>query len=139
KGTAPALTDLIASHVDMAFIQYSAFYDFYKAGKIKMLAIASPKRLPALPEVSTMAELGYPQIIAETWNMVSAPPKTPDAITGKLNAVIGQALSEPDVKARFEALHTTIEGGSIADARKFVAEDRARWKKVIEQAGIRPE
>ncbi|HEX4408601.1 MAG TPA: tripartite tricarboxylate transporter substrate binding protein [Xanthobacteraceae bacterium] len=139
KGTNPVLTDLIADHVDMAFIQYSAFYDFYKSGKAKIFAVASEKRVPDLAEISTMAELGYPQIVSETWNILSAPPKTPDAIIGKLNAAIAESLTLPDVKERFATLHTTVEGGNVEDARKFVAADRARWKKVIETAGIQPE
>jgi tripartite-type tricarboxylate transporter receptor subunit TctC len=139
KGTNPVLSDLIADHIDMAFIQYSAFYDFYKAGKAKILAVASVRRLPDLPEIPTMTELGYPQIVSETWNMLSAPPKTPESIISKLNGIIAESLNMPDVKERFAALHTTIEGGREEDARKFVADDRARWKKVIELSGIKPE
>jgi tripartite-type tricarboxylate transporter receptor subunit TctC len=139
KGTNPVLSDLIASHVDLAFIQYSAFYDFYKAGKAKILAIASDKRVQALPEIPTMAELGYPAIVSSTWNMISAPPKTPSAVIATLNKTIDESLKLPDVESRFDAIHTTVEALSVEETRKFVADDRARWKKVIEAVGIQPE
>ncbi|MGC1464738.1 MAG: tripartite tricarboxylate transporter substrate-binding protein, partial [Pseudolabrys sp.] len=74
-----------------------------------------------------------------TWNMMAAPPKTPTAVLKKLNRAIDEILKMPDVKARFAAIHTSTEGGSLADAKKYVAADRARWKQVIEKAGIKPE
>jgi len=139
KGTTPVLTDLIAGHIDLTFIQYSAFYDIYKAGKAKALAVAASKRIDTMPEVPTLAELGYPNIISETWNMLSAPPKTPEPILAMLNKAIDEGLKTSDVKERFAAMHTTIEGGSVEDAQRYVLADRARWKKVIETAGIQPE
>lgn len=139
KGTAPVATDLIASHVDATFIQYSAFYDLYKAGRVKILAIAAQTRVETLPEVPTMAEMGFPGIVSETWNMLSAPPKTPPALVARLNSAVEEALQMPDVKEKFRALHTSVEGGSPEAVEKYVQLDRARWKKVIDAAGIKPE
>ncbi len=139
KGTAPVLNDLIGSHVDLTFIQYSAFYELHKAGRVKILAIAATKHVDPLPEIPTLVELGYPEIVSNTWNMLSAPPKTPRSILVKLNHAIDEILAEPDIKARFAALQTTVEGGSIDDAKQYVAADRARWKKVIDATGIQPE
>jgi tripartite-type tricarboxylate transporter receptor subunit TctC len=139
KGTAPVLTDLVAGHVDLTFIQYSAFYEFHKAGRVRILATASEKRLDALPDIPTMGELGLPEIISKTWNVISAPPRTPPAVLSKLNVLIDQILKSPDVQARFAETHTLVEGGSLDYARKYVLEDRARWSKVIAAAGIEPE
>ena len=139
KGTAPVLNDLIAGHVDATFIQYSAFYEMHKAGKVRILAIADTKRVAPLPDVPTIAELGYPGIVSNTWNMLSAPPKTPQAILTKLNRAIDDVLAEADIKARFTQMQTTVEGGSLETAQKYVAADRERWKKVIVSAGIQPE
>jgi tripartite-type tricarboxylate transporter receptor subunit TctC len=139
KGTAPVLNDLIAGHVDATFIQYSAFYEMHKAGKVRILAIADTKRVAPLPDVPTIAELGYPGIVSNTWNMLSAPPKTPQAILTKLNRAIDDVLAEADLKARFTQMQTTVEGGSLETAQKYVAVDRERWKKVIASAGIQPE
>jgi tripartite-type tricarboxylate transporter receptor subunit TctC len=139
KGTAPVLNDLIAGHVDATFIQYSAFYEMHKAGKVRILAIADTKRVAPLPDVPTIDELGYPGIVSNTWNMLSAPPKTPQAILTKLNRAIDDVLAEADLKARFTQMQTTVEGGSLETAQKYVAADRERWKKVIVSAGIQPE
>ena len=139
KGTAPVLTDLIAGHVDLTFIQYSAFYELHNAGRVKILAAASEKRLDTLPDVPIMAELGLPEIISKTWNVISAPPKTPPAVLAKLNKAIDEILKSPDVQARFAETHTITEGGSLEYAKKYVLDDRARWSKVIAAAGIQPE
>lgn len=139
KGTGPVLNDIIAGHVDLTFIQYSAFFDLYKAGKAKILAVASKKRLATLPDVPTLTELGFPNIVSETWNVLAAPPNIPPPILGRLNAAVDEALKMPDVKERFDALQTTIEGGSVEEAQQYLNADRERWKKVIEAAGIQPE
>jgi tripartite-type tricarboxylate transporter receptor subunit TctC len=139
KGTAPVLTDLMAGTVDLTFIQYSAFYELHKAGRVRILATASEQRLDALPDIPTMGELGLPEIISKTWNIISAPPKTPPAVLAKLNGQIDEILHSPDVQARFAETHTIVEGGSLDYAKKYVLEDRARWSKVITAAGIQPE
>jgi len=139
KGTAPVLTDLIAGVVDLTFIQYSAFYELHKAGRVRILAAASEKRLDTLPDVPIMAELGLPEIISKTWNIISAPPKTPPTVLAKLNKLIDEILKSPEIQARFAETHTITEGGSLAYAKKYVLEDRERWSKVIAAAGIRPE
>jgi tripartite-type tricarboxylate transporter receptor subunit TctC len=139
KGTAPVMTDLIASHVDLTFIQFSAFYEMHRAGKARILAVAADKRVDALPDVPSMAEIGYPKIVSNTWNMVAAPPKTPNDILEKINQAINDVLQMPDVRAKFASINTTVEGGDLQRARSYVAEDRAKWKAVIKAAGIQPE
>ena len=139
KGTAPVLNDLLAGHVDATFIQYSAFYENHKAGKVRILAIADTKRVAPLPDIPTTGEVGYPDIVSNTWNMLTAPPKTPHAILVKLSKAIDDVLAQPDVKDRFAKMQTTVEGGSLEDARRYVAADRERWKKVITSAGVQPE
>jgi tripartite-type tricarboxylate transporter receptor subunit TctC len=139
KGTNPVLNDIVADHVDLTFIQYSAFLDLYKAGRVKILAVANDKCVESMPEVPTFAEQGFPDIVSNTWNILSAPPKTPAEVLAKLNRAISEILSEPDVKQRFNQAETTVEGGSVEDARKYIAADRARWMKVIDAAHIQAE
>jgi tripartite-type tricarboxylate transporter receptor subunit TctC len=139
KGTGPVLNDLIAGHVDATFIQYSAFYDLHKAGRARILAVADTRRVAPLPDIPTMAEMGYPAVVSNTWNMLSAPPKTPQAILAKLNRTINEVLAENDIKARFAEMKTTIEGGSLEDAKRYVVSDRDRWTKVIVSAGVQAE
>jgi len=139
KGTNPVLNDILANHVDLTFIQYSAFLDLYKAGRVKILAVANDKRVESMPEVPTFAELGFPDIVSNTWNILAAPPRTPADVLARLNQAINEILSEPDVKQRFNKAETTVEGGPVEDARKYIAADRARWKKVIDAAHIEAE
>jgi tripartite-type tricarboxylate transporter receptor subunit TctC len=106
---------------------------------VRILAAAAEKRLDTLPDVPIMAELGLPEIISKTWNIISAPPKTPPAVLAKLNKLIDAILRSPDVQARFAETHTMTEGGSLDYAKKYVLEDGARWSKVIAAAGIQPE
>ena len=136
KGTALALTDLVAGHVDLSFIQFSAVYELHQSGKARVLAVATDKRIDVLPDIPTMAEAGYPQVVSETWNAISAPPKTRMAIVEKLNGAINAALQEPDVKARFRQLQLYAGGGSPAETKKFVEDERAMWAKVIKDAGV---
>ncbi len=139
RGTAPLQTDLLAHQLDMTFIQYSAFIELHRAGKVKILAAAADKRIEALPGIPTMAELGYPDIVSRTWNVISAPPKTPAAVLGKLNELINEIMKDPDVRARFDKLQVTAVGGDLAVTKKFVADDRDLWVKVIKAAKIQPE
>src|SRR5215475_333963 len=112
KGTNPVLNDILADHVDLTFIQYSAFLDLYKSGRVKILAVANDKRVESMPEVPTFAELGFPDIVSNTWNILAAPPRTPADVLARLNRAINEILSEPDVKQRFNKAETTVEGGS---------------------------
>ena len=139
KGTNPVLNDLVADHVDLTFIQYSAFLDLHKAGRVKILAVANPKHIEALPNVPTLAELGFPELISNTWNILVAPPKTPQPVLTKLNRAIEEILADKDTRARFAAMETTVEGGNLDTAKKYVAADRERWKKVIATSGIEAE
>jgi tripartite-type tricarboxylate transporter receptor subunit TctC len=134
--TSGVLTDVIAGHVDLSFIQFSAVHELAQSGKVRVLAVATDKRLEALPDVPTMAEAGLPEVVSETWNAISAPPKTPSPIVLKLNAVINEVLREPDVVARFRELQALVGGGDAAATRKFVEDQRQLWGKVIQAAGV---
>jgi tripartite-type tricarboxylate transporter receptor subunit TctC len=134
--TSGVLTDVIAGHVDLSFIQFSAVHELQQSGKLRVLAVATDKRLESLPDVPTMAEAGLPEVVSETWNAISAPPKTPAPIVGKLNAAINEVLREPEVVARFRDLQVLVGGGDAAATRKFVADQRQLWGKVIKAAGV---
>lgn len=134
--TSGVLTDVIAGHLDLSFIQFSAVHELQQSGKLRVLAVATDKRLESLPDVPTMAEAGLPDVVSETWNAISAPPKTSASIVGKLNAAINDALREPDVVARFRDLQVLVGGGDAAATRKFVEDQRQLWGKVIKAAGV---
>jgi tripartite-type tricarboxylate transporter receptor subunit TctC len=136
KGTSGVLTDVIAGHLDLSFIQFSAVRELQQSGKLAVLAVATDRRLEVLPDVPTMAEAGFPEVVSETWNAISAPPKTPLPIVLKLNAAINSALQEPEVLARLRELQVLVGGGDAGETRQFVERQRALWGKVIKAAGV---
>ena len=139
RGTGPALNDLVAGHVDLIFMELSAAFKLHEGGKARILAVATDKRLDLLPNIPTLIEAGVPNFISDTWNAISAPPKTPAPIIAKLNRAINDILNEPDTKARFRQLNLTAAGGSPDDMAKLKKEETERWTKVIRDAGIQPE
>src|SRR6202045_1315989 len=139
KGTAPALNDLIAGQIDLIFMELSSAVRLHQGGQARILAVATDKRLDALPEIPTMIEVGVPGFVSDTWNAISAPPKTPAAIVDKLNRAMNELIAAPDTQKQFENLNLLPAGGSPADMRKVVQEDTRRWTEVIRRAGIQPE
>ena len=134
--TSAVLTDVVAGHIDLSFIQFSAVHELQQSGKLAVLAVATAQRIEVLPDVPTMAEAGLPEVVSETWNAISAPPRTPAAVVGKLNAAINAALTDPEVRSRFRDLQVLIGGGDVAATRKFVEDQRQLWGKVIQAAGV---
>ena len=139
KGTAPALNDLIAGHVDLIFMELSSAYRLHEGNRARILAVATDKRLDLLPNVPTMIEAGVPGFLSDTWNAISAPPKTPAPIVEKLNAAVNDIMKETDTRKHFSDLNLLPAGGSTADMGKFVKEETVRWGEVIKKAGIEPE
>jgi tripartite-type tricarboxylate transporter receptor subunit TctC len=139
RGTGPALNDIVAGHVDLIFMELSAAYKLHEGGKARILAVATDKRLELLPNIPTMIEAGVPSFISDTWNAISAPPKTPAPIIAKLNRTINEIIAEPEMKARFKELNLVAVGGTPADMAKLKKEETERWTKVIRDAGIQPE
>jgi tripartite-type tricarboxylate transporter receptor subunit TctC len=139
RGTGPALNDLVAGHVDLIFMELSSAVKLHEGGKARILAVATDKRLDMLKDIPTMIELGLPGFISDTWNAISAPPKTPAPIVAKLNQAINDIINDTETKKRFAELNLLAAGGSPADMRKLVTEETARWTAVIRKAGIQPE
>lgn len=136
KGTAPALNALISSHVDMIFMELSKAIKLHEAGKARILAVATMKRIHNLPNIPTLDELGLKGFQSGTWNAISAPPGTPKAIVAKLNKAIQEVLHEPSVKARFAKVNLHAWSGSPAQAAAFIKEQTELWGGVIKQAHV---
>ena len=139
RGTGPALNDIVAGHVDFIFMELSAAVKLHDSNKARILAVATDQRLPVLKDIPTMIEVGVPGFVSDTWNALAAPPKTPAAITGKLNQAINDIIAAPDSRKRFEDLNLLAVGGSPADMRKLIQDETKRWSEVIHKAGIQPE
>jgi tripartite-type tricarboxylate transporter receptor subunit TctC len=139
RGTAPALNDIVAGHVDLIFMELSAAYKLHDGGRARILAVATDKRLDLLKDMPTMIELGVPGFISDTWNAISAPPRTPAPIIAKINRTMNDIIKSPDMQKRFAELNLIPVGGSPEDMRKLVESETRRWGEVIKKAGIQPE
>ena len=139
KGSAPMVTDLLGGQVDVMFDNLPNAMPHVKAGKMRALAVTTPKRLAAVPDVPTVAEQGYPGFEVAVWYGLAAPKGTPKPILDKLNAELQKALESDDVKAIFAAQGVEVLGGSVADFNKFFTAQDAKWAPVIQKAGIKAE
>jgi tripartite-type tricarboxylate transporter receptor subunit TctC len=137
RGTAPALNDIVAGHVDLIFMQLSSALKLHGGNRARILAVTTDKRIPVLKDMPTMIEAGVPNFTSDTWNAISAPPGTPAAVIAKLNKAINDAMNDPDVQKRFAELQIIKVGGSPADMRKLVQQETKRWGEVIKRAGIK--
>jgi len=136
RGTAAAVNDLIAGHLDMLFMQLDAVHEHYRAGKLKMLAVMTERRISSLPEVPTIAEAGIVDLKSDTWNAIAAPPRTPKEIIAKINSAMNDALALPQVRDRLANLDMRVLGGSPEAMAEFVRTETRRWEEVIRKADI---
>ncbi|MGH6768011.1 MAG: Bug family tripartite tricarboxylate transporter substrate binding protein [Xanthobacteraceae bacterium] len=136
RGAAPAMNDLVGGTANIMFNNLGTVLGQVKGGKIRLLAVASAKRLASLPDVPTMAET-LPGFESEAWFAVVAPPGTPKQIVQKLNADINEALRDPGVMKRMRTMSAEIVGGSLQDTDKYMTAEVARWLKVIKAANVK--
>lgn len=136
KGTAPALNDLIAGHVDMIFMEVASAIKLHQGNKARILAAATDKRIPNLPDIPTMAEAGVKDFESGTWNAIAAPPGTPPAVVAKLNAAINDALKSEHAQEFFKKLELQPTGGTPAQAKHHIEQETKVWSDVIRQANV---
>jgi tripartite-type tricarboxylate transporter receptor subunit TctC len=110
----------------------------HQAGKERIVAVGSTERVPALPDVPTLAEAGVPGYRAVTFFGIVAPPGTPDALADKINRDVVDCLHEPEAIERTKALGMDLAPRSRAETAKFFADERELWGKVVKEAGITP-
>jgi tripartite-type tricarboxylate transporter receptor subunit TctC len=139
KGTAPALNDVLAGNVDLMFGELATSLQLYKSGKLRIIAVLTKQRVAAIADVPTMAEAGVPGCESDTWNALTAPPKTPDAIVARLNSAADEAMHDPELLDRFAKLDLNPGGGTPAEMSAFIKDETQRWSEVIRAAGIQPE
>ena len=136
RGSAPALQGLLAGDVDLMFDNLGVSLPLVEAGKLKLLAVASAKRLPSLPNVPTIAE-SLPGFEAVAWYGIVAPPNTPKDIVDKINADVNEALHQPEVLGHLKKLSAEVFGGSVDKTSKYMLEEVGRWGNVIKAANIK--
>lgn len=139
KGTGPALADLFSGQVSLQFTSMPAVLPHVKTGKLKGIAVGSPKRSPAAPEVPTVAESGVTGFEYVAWYGLFAPAAAPQAIISQLNTQVVKALSDPDLSQRLASQGAEPSPSTPDGLAKYMREDHERWKKVIKSANIRVE
>jgi tripartite-type tricarboxylate transporter receptor subunit TctC len=139
KGTAPAMQDAIAGNIQVLVDTPSSLMPQVKAGKLKALGMFSAKRLPAAPDVPTIAESGGPPLQSSTWVMFLAASGVPREIVNRIAAEVAKAVASPDIRRNFEALGIEPVGNSPELAAKFLDDEIAKWAKVISIAGVKAE
>jgi tripartite-type tricarboxylate transporter receptor subunit TctC len=139
KGAAPAVTDVMGGQVQMSFVPAPTALPLVKTGKLRAIAVSSPKRYFALPEVPTVAEQGYPDFAVVGWNGLHLPAKTPPAIVQKLHQEVARILRLADVKERAAEAGFEPVGSTPEEFERFVRADIERATAVIQAAGIRAE
>ena len=137
KGQPEAVTALVTGEVQMMPLTMALAKARVQAGQVRALAVTTPKRSSALPELPTVAESGYPGYEVSTWFGYLAPAGTPPEIVNKLNTEINAALKHPDVEKRLVALGAELDPGTPAAFGKYLEADMTRWARVIKQAGIK--
>jgi tripartite-type tricarboxylate transporter receptor subunit TctC len=138
RGSGPALPDLIGGQVQAMFDPIASSIGHIRAGKLRPLAVTTATRLDVLPDVPTVGEF-VPGYEASGWYGIGAPKNTPAEIVDRLSREINAALVNPQMKARFADLGGTVLPGSPADFRKLLADETAKWGKVIRTANIKAE
>jgi hypothetical protein len=131
KGSAGAVTDVIAGHVQSSIVSLQTSSTFIKSGQLKMLAIMSEDRSTIFPNVPTFKELGYPNLVVDTWYGVLAPTNTPADIINKLNSEINILLNTADMKETMTKLGLTVSGGKPEKLKNLLEKEIPKWKKVV--------
>ncbi len=137
--TDPAITDLLGGRLDFVFAGTTTVLPLVQSGKLRALAVSTPKRASSMPDVPTLDELGLKGFQAFGWNAMLAPVKTPQAIIAKINADANKALLAQDMQQRLKNDGSETMGGTPEALTAFLKEDSAKWAKVAKAANIQPE
>ena len=137
RGAAPALTDLLGGQVLALFADTPVLLPHIRGGKLKPIGAASAQRNPLLPDVSTLAEQGFPDTIADNWYGLLAPAKTPPAVVAKLHDAVVAVLDSPDMRAKLIESGATPAPTSSAEFGKILSDELARWGRVVREKNIK--
>jgi len=137
KGTGPNLVDLVAGRTHATSAGTPPLMPHVKSGRLRVIAVGTPQRLATLPDVATVAEQGYPGFETSQWYGLNAPAKTPPAIVKRLADEAARAVKSPAVIERFKADDAESVGSTPQQYADFIAREQARWKDVIQKAGVK--
>ncbi|MFZ1923781.1 MAG: tripartite tricarboxylate transporter substrate-binding protein, partial [Xanthobacteraceae bacterium] len=138
-GGGVAVEATVAGHTPISFGALAPALPLIKSGQLRALAVTGKERAPSLPDVPTMAEAGFPEVVGSTWTAVVAPAGTSKDIVAKLNGLIVKGLASPDVKAKLASMAYVGIGNSPEECTQFFKDEMATWSKVIKDAGLHAE
>jgi tripartite-type tricarboxylate transporter receptor subunit TctC len=138
RGSAPAVTDLVAGHISATMLPFGSQLGHLKAGRIRMLAQTGENRAASAPDVPSFKELGYPTLAFPGWYGIFAPAGTPAEIVNRYNDVVVKAIRTPEVRERMRAVELEPREMSAADFQAFVKADTERWAPIIKASGFTP-
>ena len=139
RGAGPAMIDTINGNVPSMFDSLPSAAPHIKAGKVRALAVSSEQRSPAFPDVPTMKEAGYPDLISYSWFGISVPAKTPAPIVDRIATEMQAVLKEPAVVKRWEEIGAEPSTMTPAEVTRFVQEEIDKWTPVVKSSGAKPE
>jgi tripartite-type tricarboxylate transporter receptor subunit TctC len=137
KGCAPALADVVGGQLPIAFNTISNTASYDKAGRLRILAVASAKRLPQFPGLPTAAEQGMTGYQADIWFGLFAPAQTPRPVVNAVNAAVNRAIAEPEVAQKMRSQYYEPQPGSAEEMAAFVKSEVVKWGKTIREANIK--
>jgi tripartite-type tricarboxylate transporter receptor subunit TctC len=137
NGSAQSVNDLLGNRTQFTIDGLVTLYPLIQSGKLRALAVARPQRWPALPDVPTMVESGYPDFVLDAWNSLLAPAGTPPEIIAKLNAAVNEGLQTQATKDNLAKFSSIAKVGSPDDFRKFLADQIQRWGALVKLADAR--
>lgn len=136
KGSAPAVSDTIGGQTQFMFPSLFTAYPFIKSGKLRAMAVAGPKRVPSLPDVPTLKEMGVDGVDVTQWYAIFAPAKTPKAIVEKINKAMNEVLADKDTIKKIEDHGADVQTSSPDELGTLVKNELAKWKRVVQQAKL---
>ena len=139
RGGAACQTDIMGGQVDLSFQNLGAVTNYIRANRMKALAVTAKARHPQLPNVPTVAEAGYPDLVVTSWQAVAAPAKTPREVVAKLNDAAVRALRSPDIRERMNQIGFDVVAGTPEEFGRFMKEEVDRWTAVVQRGGIKPD
>jgi tripartite-type tricarboxylate transporter receptor subunit TctC len=139
RGTGPQLTDLLAGRTQASSAGLPAMLPHIKSGKLRAIAVGTPQRLPALPDVPTVAEMGFKDFETSQWYGILAPAGTPRDVVKKLQEESLKALKSNSVTERFASDSAVGGGGPPEEFAAFIAQQQKIWSQIVKRAGIKPD
>jgi len=137
KGSGPAVTSVAAGETDFSFENLGPAQPQIDAGRVRLLAIAAPKRFPTLPGVPTLKEAGLPDVDLSSWFVLMAPTGTPPAVVQTLNKEVNKALAKPEIRARLLKLGLAPLGGTPEQLAARMQQDSGKWGAIIRSANVK--